>query len=419
MRMIPILLLSLVVSAVHAEDWPQFRGPAGNGISPEDSFPTKWSRDENVKWRVELPGVGNSSPIVSAGKVFVTVAADSGRQRTLLCFDRDSGKRLWARTTEFTQVEPTHKTNPYAAATPAAQGERVVVWHGSAGLFCYDFDGKELWRRDLGDFEHMWGYGSSPIIHKDRVILYCGPSQEIFVTAIDLATGKTLWQTPEPIEGTGERNESGKYMGSWSTPVVTKVDGREVAVIPMPTRVNAYDVKTGELIFFCEGLSGPRGDLAYSSAMIEGDLCVSVGGYQGPSLGFQLGGRGNVTQERRLWRTLERNPQNIGTGVLLDGYVYKANAGPGVLQCLNGKTGEELWRARGEGGNFWGSVILAAGNLYVTAQDGTTVVFKPSPEGYQQVAANKLGEPSNATPAASDGKFFIRTEAALYCVGAE
>ena len=188
---IAFLCLSVVVSA---DDWPSFRGPAGDGLSKEKSAPVKWGPKKNVKWKVSLPRPSNGSPIVSNGRVFLTCAEDKGgKQRSLYCFDRKDGKKLWSRTVTFGEVMPTHKKNPYCGTTPVSDGKRVVVWHASAGLYCYDFKGKELWKRDLGEFRHKWGYGTSPILHEGNVILNTGPGKKVFVTSIRLSDGKTNW----------------------------------------------------------------------------------------------------------------------------------------------------------------------------------------------------------------------------------
>ena len=169
----------LSTTALSAADWPMFRGPTLDGKSAEVSAATKWSLTENIRWSTPLPRPGNGSPIVSNGRVFVTSAEDAaGRQRSLYCFDESTGDEVWVRTVELDRTMPTHKTNPHGGTTPATDGKHVVVWHATAGLHCYDFDGEELWSRDLGEFKHMWGYGSSPILHDGRVILHSGPGQD-------------------------------------------------------------------------------------------------------------------------------------------------------------------------------------------------------------------------------------------------
>ncbi|MEO1982401.1 MAG: PQQ-binding-like beta-propeller repeat protein, partial [Fuerstiella sp.] len=269
---ISICVAVTLCATTAAEDWSAFRGPSGDGISGAVNVPTEWSEDQGVAWKVPLPGKSNGSPIVSANRVFLVSAQDAGQKRHLHCFDANDGTSKWVRTVEFAKEIPTHKTNLYGGTTPAADGERVVVWHGSAGLFCYDFAGHELWKRQLGEFRHQWGYGTSPVLHKGKVILHSGPGQTVFVAAFNLKNGDTIWQTVEPVENDGERNDANKYMGSWSTPVVATVGGQEIVVCSMATRVNGYDLTTGKIIWSCNGLRGERGDLAYASPVIADDI---------------------------------------------------------------------------------------------------------------------------------------------------
>jgi outer membrane protein assembly factor BamB len=416
-----LLLILSVEPVIFAADWPAFRGPKGNGVSDEKQAPLEWNKDNNVKWTAALPQPGNGSPIVSNGKVFVTCAEDTkGHQRSLYCFDRKTGEKVWVKTVEYAKDEPTHETNMYCGTTPAADGRRVVVWHSSAGLYCYDFAGKELWKKDLGEFQHMWGYGSSPVIHDDRVILNSGPGKkEIFVAAFALADGKQLWRTDEPFQGDGEyRAKEGAYdkayMGSWTTPLVATIDGKEQAICTMPKRVVSYDLNDGKILWYCEGIRAKNGDLAYSSPSLDGDVCVVTGGFGGPALAVKVEGEGNITDKQRLWRR-ESNPQSIGSGVIVDGYLYRPNAGPGTIECIDPQTGKTLWDERA--GTYWGSITYVAGRCYAPGQDGVMLVFKPSPKKFDLLAKNSLGEGTNSTPAISDGEFFIRTLKSLYCIG--
>ncbi len=404
------------ISPSLAEDWPAFRGPRGNGTSLEKDVPLKWSKQENITWKVALPAPGNSSPIVSNGRVFVTCAENKGHKRSLYCFDRKDGRELWVRSVNFDKDMPTHKTNNYCGSTPVADGKRVIVWHASAGLFCYDFAGNELWNRNLGEFQHQWGYGVSPILHKGKIILHCGPGKRVFMTAIDPANGKTIWETEEPIDGDGERNTQRKYMGSWSTPVIAEVNGQELIVCSMSLRVNAYDPQTGKILWSCRGLKGKKGDLAYTSPVLAKEICVTMGGFNGPAIGFRMQGTGDITAAQQLWRN-EPNPQRISTGIYTNNALFMASAGPNLFQCLNPTTGKILWQERSGGAACWGSLILANQLLYVTDQSGTTHVFKPNVKRLEKVVQNKLGEPSNSTPAISDGQIFIRTFRHLYCIG--
>jgi len=409
-------LILMVFGATHpilAADWPTFRGPAGDGLSGGEQGPTQWSATDNIAWKVKLPQPGNGSPIAVDGRVFVTSAEDEdGKQRSLYCFDQKTGKQLWVRTVTIDEKMPTHKTNPYCGSTPASDGERVVVFHGSAGLYCYDLDGNELWSRNLGKFRHMWGYGASPIFHDGKILLNAGPGKDVFLTAIDPKNGKEIWKTPEPVEADGNRRDDGNPMGSWCTPVIAEVDGKSQIICAMATRVNAYDPQTGEIIWTCGGLAHDRGSLAYSSPVIVGPLCFVTGGYRGPTMAIRLEGTGDVTETHRLYRN-ENSPQSIGTGVAIDGYLYRPNADGAAIQCIDPKTGDIVWSHRGKGPS-WGSIAGAGGLLYLTNKKGTTLVFKPSEEKYIEVAVNELGDATNATPAIADGHIFIRTDGSLF-----
>ena len=418
-----VLLYCFVVCAATidwaaAADWSAFRGPKGNGISSAENVPTEWGPDQNILWKFKLPQPGNSSPIVSNGRVFLTCAEDpEGKGRSLYCFNADSGEKLWVQTVQIDKAMPTHKTNPYCAATPAADGRRVIAWHGSAGLHCYDYKGKELWSADLGEIRHWWGYASSPVIYKDRVILQRAPGKGAALMAFDLESGKTLWSTAEEVAGDGERRATdGAYVGTWSTPVIAEVDGQDQILCAMTTRLVAYNPDDGQILWYCEGLSGPKGDLSYSSPMWRRDTAYVIGGFRGPSFATYMGGSGDITDTHRLWRH-ESSPQNIGSGVFIGNHAYLAHTEPGIIECIHVPTGTSKWKSRGAGGQHWGSVILAGGLCYVTNQDGETVIFKPNPQEYEEVAVNPLNEPSNSTPAPVDGRIYIRTFDHLYCIG--
>jgi outer membrane protein assembly factor BamB len=402
----------LCAGALRADDWPAFRGPSGNGISSESKAPTTWAPDKNVKWKVALPQKGNGSPIVSNGRVFIAGSEDKeGKVRALYCFDRKDGKQLWVKTVNSAKELRTHSTNTYSPTTPASDGKSIVVWHATAGLHCYDFDGKSLWSRDLGEFDHLWGEGTSPVIHDGKVFLNTGPGKKVFVAAFKLASGETIWEKEEPFKGDGDTNEAGKYIGSWTTPLIHK----DQVICAMPTRVVAYAPNDGKLLWSCDGLRFANGDLAYSSPVVVGDTCVVFGGFMGVGLGVKLGGSGDVTGTHRLWRLDKKVPQSIGSGIAVGDHVYLPFDGTNVIDCIDPKTGQSVWRERQKSG-FWGSIVMAGGNAYVTDQKGRTVVFKPNPQKFELVSVNELKEDSNSTPAISDGEIFIRTAKSLYCI---
>lgn len=418
MRTVQLLCVVALTAKGFAADWPAFRGPDSRGVSEETKLPTHWDRQENVKWSVPLPGPGNGSPIVLGGRIYLASASSNGAERSLHCFDRADGKSLWVRSVEYDGAEATHETNPHGAVTPATDGERIVVWHGSAGIFCYDMSGELLWSRDLGKFHHVWGYASSPIIHDGRVFQLCGPGERQFLVALSLATGETLWEHNEPG---GSASEKGKYIGSWASPLLIRVDGRAQVLCGLPTRVVAFDPQSGEIAWYVTGIEGDRGNLMYTSPLVDEQRGVALGGFGGPAIGFKLGGSGDMTEQHRLWRKAEaRNPQRIGSGILLGDVFYIANAdNEGSIECCDAATGEPRWTLqRSNSGPHWASLLLANGKLYATGQKGITRVFAANPDKYEELAVNDLGEQTHATPAFSDGEVFIRTWERLYCIAA-
>lgn len=393
-------MVALLPSLAAADDWPQFRGPGGSGRSSEKELSLEWGPGKNVRWRAALAGTGNSSPIVSRGRVFVTVAEDKGAKRSLVCIDRETGKTLWSKSVACKAAEPSHEENPWCGSTPCADGERVVVWHASGGLHCYDFDGKELWSRDLGTFSHMWGYGSSPIFHEGRVLLNAGPGQRTFLIALDKKDGATLWQQDE----SGGKDD--KWVGSWGTPVVAKVDGADQIVVGYPSHVKGYDPKSGKVLWTCDGLS----QLVYADVVVADGVGIATGEDEaGDSVGFRLGGQ-------RLWA--RRRPLEVGTGVVVDRHLWTVDHG-GIVRCTEMETGKEVLKERAPKGAAWGSLISAAGRVYYTSRSGETVVFTPDPKGIKVLAVNGLGEPSNSTPAFSNGEIFLRTASAVYGIAAK
>lgn len=408
-----LLLLVLFTTTLRAENWPGWRGPRGDGTSAEKNLPTEWSAAKNVKWKLKLPSPGNSSPVVWGDRVFLTQSIDkAGTERALFCIDRKSSKILWQKSIPFKEKEPTHATNPYCAATPVTDGDRVFVSHGSAGLVCYDFQGNQLWHRDLGLFIHIWGTAASPILHGDLVILNCGPGERTSLRAFDKKTGKDAWEVPEPGGKAG--NAQADWIGSWSTPHVVKVDGKDQLLMSWPNVLKAHDPKTGDVLWSCKGLT----KLVYTSPVTDGQYAVAMSGYGGAAIGFKLGGSGDVTETNRLWHHNKSNPQRIGSGVIVGEHLYMANAGANTIQCIEVKTGKDLWDKQTLGVACWGSLVLADGKLYTTDQNGDTFVLEAKPK-FELVARNKLGEHCNASPAISNGDIFIRTYQHLWCIGAK
>ncbi|MBI5773677.1 MAG: PQQ-like beta-propeller repeat protein [Verrucomicrobia bacterium] len=420
------LSLFLALPAI-AANWPAWRGPLGTGISEEKNLPTRWSATENVKWRIVLPEAGNSTPIVWGERIFVTQPV--GDRRTLMCFNRADGKLLWQIGVTTKEKEPTHQTNPYCSASPVTDGERVIVSFASDGLFCYDFAGKELWRRtDLGRQVHIWGGGVSPVIYGNLCFLNFGPGETTYLLAVDKKTGKTVWKHDEDTaygkpqaaapDGKAKGKNAGnpQYIGSWTTPTIMKVEDKDQLLMSWPRRLAAYDPSTGRELWTCAGLN----PLVYTSPVFENDLVAALGGFSGMAIGVRAGGSGDVTASRRLWHH-PRTPQRIGSGVVKDGRIYIHND-PGTAMCLDLKTGAEIWNERlpavAKTGQNWSSVLLAGDNCYTLTQGGDCFVFKASPK-FELVSVNPLGERSNSSVVPSNGELLIRTHKALWCIAAK
>ncbi len=404
--------LLLTVASFAAADWPQWRGPLGTGHATQPSHPPlEWSGEENIAWRIALPGPGNSTPIVSGDRVLLTCASDEGKVRSLLCFDRLTGNELWRRDIRFDGTEITHATNPACASSPVTDGRRVFVWHGSAGFFAYDLEGNELWRKDLGVFEHVWGYASSPVIVDDLVILSAGPGLRAFVIAMEAVTGDEAWKF-EPKESISSKVD--EFRGSWSTPVVATIDGRQQLLLSLPNRFYSLDLSDGNVNWSCDGL----GDLAYTSPLVGDGLVVAMSGYHGPAMAISTTDAvGEVTSTHRLWRLDQKpdNPQRVGSGVLLGDHVYIYNE-LGIMWCIEAQTGKRLWEER-LGGTSWCSAVFVDGHLFVNNEAGDTFVIAPDPHECRVLHRNALGELMRASLAFSDGQIFARTYEHLFCIG--
>jgi outer membrane protein assembly factor BamB len=408
----------LTSCATFAGNWPSWRGPNQNNISPETNFPTRWSRTENVKWRAELPEAGNSSPIVWGDTVFVTQAVDDGKRRTLMAFDRKTGKQRWQQGVAYDEVDPRHKTNPHCSASPVTDGERVIASFASAGIVAYDFSGKPLWKADLGKQRHDWGQGSSPVIHGDSVIVYHGPGEFSALHALDKRTGAKQWTVPlkeqhpaERFDGFAGKNDGA--LGTFSTPLIVSANGRDEIILPVANKVRAFAPADGRELWSADGIN----PLVYASTTYGDGTLVTFGGFFGGVVFLKPGGEGDVTA-KRLFHEQRMKKHTIGSPVIKDGHIYLCVT-DGFLQCYELATGkmvfEERLPATGGSSATWGSPVLVGDRLYVVNQSGDTLSLRAAPR-YELLASNPLGELSNATPAFSDGQVFIRTHTALYCV---
>lgn len=427
-----VLAVACVATSVQAANWPQWRGPEGSGITTEKNIPTTWGADTHVRWRTPLPEAGNSSPVVWGNRVFVTQPVKDSNRRTLMALDRSTGQVMWQSGVTYDQEEKSHGTNPYCSPSPVTDGERVIAWFGSAGLVCFDMDGKTIWQRDLGPQEHMWGYGTSPILHGDLCILNFGPGTREMLIAVNKTTGEDEWRVDRmPLDeeltlssaehnGNAESRSEGDDLatilrGSWGTPILVDSGRRAELVVAHPRRITGYNPGTGARLWTC----GDYAPLAYASPMAAGDMVIALGGWLGASLAVRTGGSGDVTETHKVWH--KKSDGNwLGTGVVQDGHLYVPNI-DGILSCFDAETGEAKWKHRLEpstGRNeVWSCITMTGdGLMYLLNQSGDAFVFRPDPVGYDQVARNSIGERTNSSVVVSEGQIFIRTHKALWCI---
>jgi outer membrane protein assembly factor BamB len=405
----------LAASLAQAGNWPAWRGPTGQGHCDEKNLPITWSAKQSVKWKVPLEHQGNSTPVVWGDRIFLTQANKGGSERSLLCFARADGKLLWQETVPYSEKERNWDENFYCNASPAVDAERVVVSFASAGMYCYDHAGKELWKRtDLGKWQHQFGSGASPVLYGDLAILWCGPNDpkgRNFLLAVDKKTGHTVWETDQDY-------------GSWSTPLIANVAGQDQLMVghspdikkqpdEKTNYLRGFDLKTGKELWKCQGLNS----YVYTSPLCGKGVAVQMCGFSGAAIAVKLGGSGDITKDR-LWKH-PKNTQRVGSGVIVGDHVYMVDEN-GVPHCYDLMTGADHWKdeKRPGTGVTWGSMVHADGRLYLLMRNGETLVMAASPK-FELIATNSLGrgENTNSSLAISNGDIFIRTFRHLWCIG--
>lgn len=409
-------LLVSPVPGIGAGDWSRFRGPAGQGKSEETGLPVRWSAGESIFWKAELPGPGGSSPIVVGDRVFVTsytgygVKQGEGDQkelkRHLLCFDRRSGELRWRK--EWPAALPEHAYqgegayHGYSSSTPVSDRESLYVFLGKSGLHCLDLEGNPKWEASVGTNVHgAWGSGSSPILYENLVIVNASAESGSLV-ALDRATGKEAWR-------------AGGLNSSWATPIVVQPAGGEPElVVSVEARLLAFQPATGQPLWNADGIHR----YICPSVVSHAGVVYAIGGGH-TSLAVRAGGRGDVTQSHVAWRV--NKGSNVSSPVYHDGHLYWAHEGNGIVYCQNAATGEFVYEQRLDPrpGNIWASALLADGKLYYVSQHAGTYVVAAKPQ-FELLAHNVIegdDHRSNASPAASQGQLFLRTDQSLYCIG--
>lgn len=397
-----IVALLVAAGAARAEvNWPRFGGPQGTGFTAETGLPLQWTMD-NVVWKAELKGTGQSTPCVWGDSIFLTTALDGGRQRVVFAIDRRDGKLLWEQTAWTGEPEETHKMNGWASATCATNGEVVVAFFGRGGLHGYSLDGKHLWSRDLGQFAGPWGTAASPIFYGKTVIQnFDSESKEASLLAVNYRTGETVWSTPREV------------VRGWSTPIIIDTSGRKELILNSHSGVRSYDPANGRELWWCKGFSG-RGEPV--PAYANGLLYV-VNGLAGDVYAVRPGGNGDVTETHRVWHTPRRAGRDLPSPVAIDQFMLAVSM-PGILFCYDCATGKELWKER-IGANYSSSPLVAEGRAYFTSDAGETVVVVPG-EKLNIIAKSTLSsEPDELFRSAivpNQGQLLIRSTKYLYCV---
>ncbi len=401
-----------------AGDWQQFRGPGGLGVSTEKNLPTRWSSAENVVWRTTLPGAGTSSPVIVGNRVFLTCysgyALDTAEpgdmnelKRHLVCVDRRTGKIVWQK--QFDPRLPEHKYagegayHGYSSSTPASDGERLYVLFGKSGVYCLDLDGKELWHSLVGDGIHGWGSGTSPLLHKNLVIINASVESGSLV-ALDKHSGKEAWR-------------AGGIGSSWNTPVLVSLPNSPAElVVSVQGRMLGFHPDTGEALWNSEGVHR----YVCPSVVANDGVVFAIGGGS-TSLAVRAGGRGDVKLTHEMWR--EGRGSNVSSPIYHDRHLYWASDSGGVLHCQDAATGRTVYQKRLEPGSglIYASPILADGKLYYVSQRKGTYVVAAKPE-FELLAHNVFADDdsrTNASPAVSNGQLLLRTDRHLYCIGAK
>jgi outer membrane protein assembly factor BamB len=414
-------------------NWAQWRGPDGQGVSPETGLPTEWSATKNVKWKTPIEGRGHSSPIVWGDRIFLTTAIEgdiipgakppkhklgdgeyvhpdsvgADRRHTLkvLCFDRRGGKLLWERTAYSGRVyDDRHRKATYADGTPATDGRHVYAWFGSEGLYCYDFVGKLVWKKSLGPIATQgMGNGTSPVLYQNMVILQCDEDngEKSFIVALDKRNGKEIWRAPRQVEV------------SWTTPVIARAPDRVELIASGSQYIAAYDLTTGKELWRCKGTEG----WTVATPLVgHGIVIASAAHPVKRAVAIRLGGSGDVTDTPQVVWQRDKGTGYTPSSILYGDYAYLMTD-RGIITCVDVRTGEVKY----EGGRvpkpatFSASPVAYEGNLLLSSEDGDIFVIKAGPK-HETIRTNSLDEPIYASPAIANGAVFIRTAKHLYCV---
>ncbi len=411
--------------AVAAENWPQYRGPAGDGLAPSAQLPTQWSESQNIKWKTPVHGKAWSSPVILDQQIWVTTATEDGHELSVICLDRDSGKVL--RDQKLFAVEQPqfcHAFNSYASPTPVIEAGRVYVTFGSPGTACIDTaTGKVLWERRDIVCNHFRAAGSSPILDGNRLIMNFDGSDHQFVLALDKQTGKTLWRTERSVDykdlgPNGKPEADGDWRKSFATPHVAELDGVRTLLSQGAKAFYGYEPDSGRELWRVEERSSHSGGTR--PVVGHGWVYFPTGWSAGFILAVKPGKAGETLdiaatepkpgQLSVAWKTKRSVPKK--PSLTLSGDQLFGVDDNGVATCWQATTGDVLWNER-IGGNYSASPILAGGRLYFCSEEGKTVVVAAGPK-FEKVAENNLEDGFMASPAVAGNALFLRTKTHVY-----
>jgi outer membrane protein assembly factor BamB len=385
------------------DDWPWWRGGRHDGCSPGKA-PLEWSESRNIVWKSAVPGSGHASPVVFGERIFIATADEQQKTQSLVCFDRKSGKQLWAKVIHTGGFMKKHPKNSQASATPACDGQRVFVAFVHADelwVSAVDFDGNIVWQEPAGPFASEHGYGSSPAIYESLVIVNGDSLGGGFVAALHRESGKIAWRKQRP--------NGGKH-GSYASPILAKTAGKPQLILHGANKVCSYDPANGELVWHCAGPS----QVAGNTVAFDDNHVVATGGFPEEFiLRIRADGTGDVTDTHVVWRSHKGVPY-VPSPLIADGLVYFV-ADKEMMTCCESASGKQVWKERLHGA-FTASPVLAGGLLYVANEAGETFVVKAGRQ-YERMAVNQLDEGTLATPAIAGGRIYLRTTHHLYCIG--
>ncbi|MGH9831374.1 MAG: PQQ-binding-like beta-propeller repeat protein [Blastocatellia bacterium] len=415
-----VLTFIVSVAVVTAENWPQWRGPALNGVSNEKNLPVKWTTEENVTWKLPMPAWSGATPIIWGNYIFLNVS-DGGPNRTvkgdlhLWCVDRTKGTVLWKKflSSGDTKMQKQNMSSP----SPVTDGRNVWVMTGTGVLKAFDFKGNEVWARDIqkdyGKFGLNHGYASSPLLYQDslfvQVLHGMKTDDPSYVLRIDKKTGKTIWRVERPTAAIRESPDS------YATPALLRYGNNLEIVILGGDCVTGHDLATGKELWRGNGLN-PQNNPMYRviASPLAFDGVIYAPTRVRPLTAFRAGGRGDITETHRLWAF--QNGPDVPSPVTDGKYLYTISDN-GVAWCLDAKTGAEIYgRQRLKPGTYSSSPVLADGKIYITSEEGVTTVYKAGPQ-FEILAENSLNDYCLSSVAISDGQLFIRTAQNLYCIG--